>query len=202
MDLSKDLLPQISAVLSSPNGSTPAIAPEEITDEAESKLKHPREMTPDEIRARIIELGFGGDAARLENFCDLLRSQLPPGTGVAIRGSTVTGERWEDGSPFDAKGKGTSDIDVTLIGDQVMACWGQDGFYIPALHTKPAGDEYPEMAPSLEPLRRELQALAQRPVNFQATNNLILYVRDILMGQPYFMLIDPEASSDAQSSEL
>lgn len=167
-------------------------APLDVETDEKEKPKHPHEMTPKEIRARIIELGFEGDAARFEEFCERLRNGLPPGTCVAVRGSAVTGVRWEDGAPFDAKGKGTSDLDITLIGDQVMGCWNPDGFYIPALHTKPAGDEYPDMAPALEPLRRELQALAGRPVNFQATNNLVLYVRDILMGQPYFMLIEPE----------
>jgi hypothetical protein len=37
--------------------------------------------------------------------------------------------------------------------------------------------------------------LVGRPVNFQATSNLILFGRDVLMNQPYFKII--EAGADA-----
>jgi len=118
-----------------------------------------------------------------------LREGLPPGTGVALRGSVVTAERWEDGAPFDADGPGTSDLDVTLVGGEAMECWKPDAYYIPALHTMPLGDKDPEIAPNLEPLRRRLQELVGRPVNIQATSDLILYARDVLLGQPYFTII-------------
>ncbi|HEX8709201.1 MAG TPA: hypothetical protein VF723_13220 [Pyrinomonadaceae bacterium] len=154
--------------------------------------KDVKEMDAGEIRARIVRLGFGGDARRLEEFSETLRRGLPPGTGVALRGSVVTAERWEDGSPFDADGAGTSDLDVTLIGDEVMQYWEDGAFYIPALHTKPLGDKDPDIAPGLNPLRRSLQQIAGRPVNFQATSNLILFARDVLMNQPYFTLIEAE----------
>ncbi|MBD0327539.1 MAG: hypothetical protein ICV68_13970, partial [Pyrinomonadaceae bacterium] len=80
-------------------------------------------MTAEEIRERIIRLGFDGDEGRLEEFCAECRASLPEGTGVVLRGSVVTSERWEDGAPFDADGKGTSDLDVTLVGDKVMEYW-------------------------------------------------------------------------------
>ncbi|HEY0005522.1 MAG TPA: hypothetical protein VGB17_11985 [Pyrinomonadaceae bacterium] len=150
------------------------------------------EMTDEEIRGRIIKLGFNGDAKRFEEFCRRLREGLPSGTGVALRGSVVTAERWEDGAPFDADGAGTSDLDVTLIGDEVMQCWHEDAYYIPGLHTKPHGDKDPEIAPTLDALRRSLQHLAGRPVNFQATSNIILFARDVLMNQPYYTLIEAE----------
>jgi hypothetical protein len=156
-------------------------------------VKDPKEMSDEEIRARIIGLGFGGDTRRFEKFCQMLREDLPEGTGVALRGSVVTAERWEDGSPFDADGHGTSDLDVTLIGSRVMECWDADAYYIPALHTKPLGDKDPAIAPRLNPLRKALQELVGRPVNFQATSNLILYARDVLMNQPYFKIIEEEA---------
>jgi hypothetical protein len=57
--------------------------------------KSPREMTAEEIQARIIQLGFGGDRTRFEIFCEKLRQELPPKTGVALRGSVVTAERWK-----------------------------------------------------------------------------------------------------------
>lgn len=152
-------------------------------------------MSDEEIRARIIQLGFGGDQERFAAFCAKLQAELPPGTGVALRGSVVTSERWEDGAPFDANGVGTSDLDVTLVGNAVMECWEAEAFYIPLLHTKPLSDKDPHCARPLNTLRQELQALVGRPVNFQATNNLILYVRDVLLGQPYFMLLEPDTAS-------
>lgn len=151
-----------------------------------------KEMSDEEIRARVIELGFDGDARRFEEFCAAMREGLPAGTGVALRGSVVTGKRWEDGSPFDADGVGTSDLDVTLIGGKVMECWHEDEFYIPALHTKPLGDKAPEIAPALNPIRKKLQQMVKRPVNFQATSNMILFARDVLFDQPYFTIIEAE----------
>ena len=154
-----------------------------------------KEMGDEEIRARIINLGFGGDRRRFESFCEKLRAGLPKGTGVALRGSVITNERWQDGAPFDADGQGTSDLDVTLVGDQVMQYWDEEAFYIPALHTKPLGDKDPNIAPALNPLRKVLQQLVGRPVNFQATSNLVLFARDVLFGQPYFTIIETEEDS-------
>jgi hypothetical protein len=150
-----------------------------------------KEMSDDEIIERIVSLGFGGDYARFEAFKEKLRVGLPEGTGVALRGSVVTGEKFKDGRPFDADGPGTSDLDVALIGAKAMDCWEKDEFYIPALHTKPLGDKAPDIAPRLDPLRRELQQVAKRPVNFQATANIILFGRDVLFDEPYFVIIEP-----------
>lgn len=147
-------------------------------------------MTDAEILERIIELGFDGDPSHFESFCERLRAGLPAGTGVALRGSVVTNEKYKDGRPFDADGKGTSDLDVTLIGSQAMDCWDKDEFYIPALHTKPLGDKAPHIAPSLNPLREDLQSMVKRPVNFQATANIVLFVRDVLLDEPYHIIIE------------
>lgn len=148
------------------------------------------EMTEQEIRNRIVRLGFKGDEKLLQTFTEKLRAGLPPNTGVALRGSVVTNERYEDKRKFDADGPGTSDLDVTLIGDEVLKKWNEDSFYIPKLHTKPLCDEDPNIAPELRPLREELQKMMGRPVNFQATANIILFGRDVLFDQPYFMLIE------------
>lgn len=161
-------------------------------------VKDASEMSDEEMLTRIIRLGFDRDASRFERFRELLREGLPKGTGVALRGSVVTAERWEDGAPFDADGKGTSDLDVTLVGSRVMEYWDEDAFYIPALHTKPLGDKDPGIAPALNPLRESLQRLAGRPVNFQATNNLILFARDVLMNQPYFTIIEAEEEEETE----
>lgn len=161
------------------------------TSAAESE-KEVDEMSEAEILGRIVELGFDGDWELYKKFCEKLRNGLPEGTGVALRGSVVTNERYEDGEPFDAKGERTSDLDVALIGDEVRQMWDDDEYYIPMLHTKPLGDETARIAPVLEPLRRELQEMVKRPVHFQATANFIMFIRDVLMGQPYFMIIEPE----------
>ena len=150
-------------------------------------------MTDGEVRARILRLAFENSEELLERFCEKLRAGLPPGTGVALRGSVITDERYKDSQPFDADGKGTSDLDVTLIGSEVMENWNKDAFYIPKLHTKPLGDEDPGAAPSLNPLRAELQQMVKRPVNFQATANIVLFTRDVLFNQPYFTLIEAGA---------
>src|SRR5215470_962123 len=109
-----------------------------------------KEMTDKEILARIIRLGFGSNPRRFDQFCELLRKDLPEGTGVALRGSVITNERWKDGEPFDADGRNTSDLDVALIGDEVMLCWNESAYYIPGMHTKPLCDKDPAIAPRLE----------------------------------------------------
>ena len=73
-----------------------------------------------------------------------------------------------------------------------MEYWDKDAFYIPGLHTKPLCDEDPGIAIGLNKLRKDLQNLVGRPVNFQATSNLVLYARDVLFNEPYFTAIEPE----------
>ena len=144
---------------------------------------------------RIVRLAFDGDLLRYREFLAKLKAGLPEGTGVALRGSVVTNKRWKDGKQFDAEGRGTSDLDVTLVGDKVMEFWNEESFYIPGLHTKPLCDEDPTVAPGLNPLREELQKLAERPVAFQATSNLVLYARDVLFDEPYCMVIEAQKAS-------
>ena len=157
--------------------------------------KRVSKMSDEQIRERITRLAFDGDTLRFREFFKKLGAGLPAGTGVALRGSVVTNERWKDGKPFDASGRGTSDLDVTLVGAEVMQYWDKDAFYIPGLHTKPLCDEDPAIAPGLNTLREELQEMAGRPVNFQATSDVVLFARDVLFAEPYFMLIEPEKGS-------
>lgn len=154
-----------------------------------------KNTTEQDTEERIIRLAFDGDALRYREFKSKLKAGLPEGTSVALRGSAVTAKKWADGRPFDADGRGTSDLDVTLIGDKVMEFWNDDAYYIPALHTKPLCDEDPGVAPALNSLREELQKLAERPVNFQATANIILYSRDILFDEPYCVVIEAPKES-------
>jgi len=160
-----------------------------------SEPKSIKDMTAAQIEERIARLAFDGDALKYLEFCAKLKAGLPEGTGAALRGSVVTNKRWEDGKPFDAEGRGTSDLDVTLIGDKVMEFWNEDAFYIPRLHTKPLCDDDPSVAPALNPLREELQKIAGRPVAFQATSNLILYSRDVLFDEPYCTVIEAQKAS-------
>jgi hypothetical protein len=157
--------------------------------------KDVKEMDEKQIRERILLLGFGGDERLMMAFRKRLQADLPPGTGIVLRGSVVTNKRFEDGKPFDADGEGTSDLDVTLVGNKVMEYWDKDAYYIPGLHTKPLCDEDPAIAIGLDKLRKALQQLVGRPVNFQATANLVLYTRDVLFNEPYFTLIEAEAGS-------
>ena len=125
--------------------------------------KDPHEMNESEVRSRIVTLAFGGDERLFIAFYRKLQQGLPEGTGIVLRGSVVTNKRHEDGTPFDSLGKGTSDLDVTLVGSKVMQAWNADGYYIPGLHTKPLCDKDPDIAPSLNPLRESLQKLVAAP---------------------------------------
>jgi hypothetical protein len=157
--------------------------------------KDAHEMTTNELHARIVTLAFDGDERLFIAFYRKLQQGLPEGTGIVLRGSVVTNKRHEDGGAFDSLGKQTSDLDVTLVGSKVMEAWSPDGYYIPSLHTKPLCDKDPDIAPSLNPLRESLQKLVGRPVNFQATSSLVLYGRDVLFGEPYYVVV--EAGADA-----
>jgi hypothetical protein len=157
--------------------------------------KDAHEMSENELRSRIVTLAFGGDERLFIAFYRKLQQGLPEGTGIVLRGSVVTNQRHENGAPFDALGKGTSDLDVTLVGKKAMEMWNSDAYYLPGLHTKPLCDKDPEIAPSLNRLRESLQELVGRPVNFQATSSLVLYSRDMLFGEPYYVVVHAEADA-------
>ena len=74
-------------------------------------------LTEEQMRERVIELAFKGKPEQFQEFCSILREELPKNTGAVLRGSSITGVRWNDGAPFDSEGPGTSDLDLTLIGD-------------------------------------------------------------------------------------
>jgi hypothetical protein len=155
----------------------------------------PRGGPPDETtRARIVSLAFGGNEQRYEQFIAALREVTPPNVEVILRGSAVTGTRWADGEPFDSEGLGTSDLDITFIGRDMLKFW--DEFYIPKLHTVPLSDEHPDASPALTPLRRALCKLADRPVNLQASAGMVQFARDVLMDQPYVTLIEKQSGDD------
>jgi hypothetical protein len=153
-------------------------------------------LTEEEMRERVISLAFGGDRRRFGEFCDIVREAIPPDTCVVLRGSSVTGVRWDDGAPFDADGPGTSDLDLTLVGTEVLGHYILDGFYIPGVHTKPLSEKDPDIAPALVPLRERLVAMTGRPVNIQATRDFVMQLRGDWMGQPYLTLIGKVGGDD------
>ena len=155
------------------------------------------ELTEAQKRAHVIRLVFDGDEAKFQQFCDAVRDAIPLGVGAVLRGSAVTGTRWKDGAPFDADGPGTSDMDLTLIGGDALKLFRLDGFYVPGLHSRPLSDkEDPAIAPELAPLRQKLMAMVGRPVNIQATADLMMFLRGDLLGQPYLTLV---ARADKES---
>ena len=149
-----------------------------------------RELTDEEKRANVLRLAFGGDDERFAEFLRVLREDIPPGTGVVLRGSAVTGQRWKDGAPFDADGPGTSDLDLTLVGDQAIGLFTVTGFFIPGVHSRPLSEDDPHIAPDLIPLRETLMAMTGRPVNIQATRKAAMKFRGDTLGQPYVTLIE------------
>lgn len=162
-----------------------------MNEQVKAATEQMRELSDSQIRDRIVRLGFGGDWARYEMFLQAIKEALPCDVAVLLRGSAVIGVRWEDGAPFDADGPGTSDLDLTLVGGDMLKLWSDDAFYIPKLHTAPLNDDTPDSCPSLVPLRRALSKIAGRPVNIQATASVVQYVRDVLLDQPYFPLVEP-----------
>ena len=146
-------------------------------------------MSEEEMRGRVIRLAFGGDEGRFKEFCEVVRGAIPEETTVVLRGSSVTGERYDDGAPFDADGPGTSDLDLTLVGTEILGEYILDGFYLPGVHTKPLSDKDPDIAPKLVPLRDRLMKMVGRPVNIQATRDIWMSLRGDWLGQPYLTLI-------------
>ena len=149
-----------------------------------------QDLTEQQKRANVIRLVFGGSEEKFNKFCQVIRDAIPLGVGAVLRGSAVTGVRWKDGAPFDAEGPGTSDMDLTLVGGDALQMFRLDGFFVPGLHSRPLSDkEDPAIAPELVPLRHKLMAMVGRPVNIQATGDLVMFLRGDLLGQPYLTIV-------------
>jgi len=145
-----------------------------------------------EIRERVTRLAFDGDPQRYDEFVRELNDATPDGVEVILRGSAVTGHKWGTDEPFDADGPGTSDLDVTFVGGDMVMLFSD--FHIPGIHSAPLSEAHPFASTALLPLRNRLCAMTGRPVNLQATTSLVQYVRDVVMDQPYLVLLKkPEA---------
>src|SRR5689334_23996544 len=151
-----------------------------------------------EIRERVIRLVFGGDSRRYEEFVQVLREAATPGVEVILRGSAVTGHKFSSEEPFDADGPGTSDMDVTFVGGDMVMLFRE--FHIPGVHSVPLSEQHPFASPTLAPLRKRLCEMTNRPVNLQATTSLVQYLRDLAMDQPYLVLVHKPKADDAKES--
>jgi hypothetical protein len=147
------------------------------------------------IRERVIRLAFGGDRNHYDEFVRELRAATPAGVEVILRGSVVTGHKWRSPDvPFDADGPGTSDLDVTFVGGDMITLFRE--FHIPEIHSVPLSEAHPFASPALGSLRKRLCALTRRPVNLQATTSLVQFVRDVVMDQPYLVLLEKSESDE------
>lgn len=150
-------------------------------------------LSEQEKRDNVIRLAFEGRADRFDEFCRAVKEFVPPGTTAVLRGSAVTGRRWDDDAPFDADGPGTSDLDLTLVGDGPLVFFKPTGYFVPGVHSRPLSDADPDIAPDLVPLRRSLMDMVKRPVNIQASRDIVIQLRGDVFGQPYLTLfVKPE----------
>ena len=146
-------------------------------------------LTEQQKRDNVVRLAFHGDMRLFERFCREIEDAIPSGTSVVLRGSAVTGCRWNDKAPFDADGPGTSDLDLTLVGADVVRFFKVTGFFVPDVHSRPLSDDDPDIAPAFVALRRKLMAMVHRPVNIQASREIVIQFRGDLLGQPYLTLL-------------
>ena len=139
------------------------------------------------IRERVTKLAFGNDPKRYDEFVSVLSEATPDGVDVILRGSAVTGHKWGSDEPFDGEGPGTSDLDVTFVGGDMVMLFHE--FHIPGIHSVPLSEEHPYASSALGPLRVRLCEMTKRAVNLQATTSFVQYVRDVTMDQPYLVLV-------------
>jgi len=148
-----------------------------------------------EMRENVVRLAFGGDPRRFKEFCEIVRQAVPEANAGVLRGSAITGLRWRDGAPFDSDGPGTSDLDLTLVGSDVLRYYSVDGYWIPGIHSRPLSDDDPDIAPELVPLRERLMKMVGRPVNIQGTRDWVQSLREVWMGQPHLVLFGSVGAS-------
>jgi hypothetical protein len=134
----------------------------------------------------VLRRAFFNDRRLFERFTQLTRDAVPEAHAAVLRGSSITGVRYTDGAPFDCDGAGTSDLDLTLVGAEVLKYF--NAFWIPGSHSKPLSETDPDIAPDLVPLRRTLMDMVKRPVNIQGTRDWVQFFRGDIMEQPYLTL--------------
>lgn len=153
--------------------------------------------TQRKMRECVIKLAFGGDPRRFEEFVHVLSEATPDGVDVILRGSSITGHKHGSDEPFDADGPGTSDLDVTFVGGNMVMLFRE--FHIPEIHSVPLSKEHPFASPALAPLRKRLCEMTQRAVNLQATTSLVQYLREVTLDQPYLVLLKKPKAEEAET---
>jgi hypothetical protein len=89
------------------------------------------------------------------------------------------------------------------VGPDGVKFFNLSGFFVPGVHSRPLSDEDPDIAPPLVPLRKTLMEMVGRPVNIQASRDIVIQFRGDLLGQPYLTLFEKiEDPSDAASAHL
>jgi hypothetical protein len=169
------------AVLRSRSGSMPSLG--DVLG-----MLRPEGSEDPELLGGAIERAFAGDTQRFGRFVAALQAGVPPETRIGLRGSAVQGHAYATAEPFDARGPGSSDLDVVLFGEAAMAAWDPAAFFLSGVNTMPLADDNPWIAPSLEPARREAQAIAGRPVSIQAMTRWFMDLRSGLQGQSWVLL--------------
>lgn len=152
-----------------------------------------------ELRDNVVRLVFGGDEKRYTEFLNVLNEATPDGVQVILRGSAVTGHKWGSDEPFDHDGPGTSDMDVTFVGGDMVMLFRD--FHIPGIHSAPLSEAHPFASTALLPLRERLVKMTGRAVNLQATTSLVQFVRDVVMDQPYLVLLDKRNDEEKAKDE-
>jgi hypothetical protein len=166
-----------------------------LAEKSRTSSDKPDTETQTQMRERVIRLAFGNDPKQFDEFLRVLREATPDGVDVILRGSSVTGHKWGSDEPFDAEGPGTSDLDVTFVGGDMVMLFRS--FHIAGIHSVPLSKEHPFASPALAPLRDRLCEMTKRAVNLQATTSLVQYVRDVVMDQPYLVLLKKPKAEDA-----
>ncbi|HLY12844.1 MAG TPA: hypothetical protein VKR24_00720 [Candidatus Limnocylindrales bacterium] len=141
-----------------------------------------------ELLQQAVDRAFNGDIGRLARFVAALAAALPPGTRVYLRGSAVAGASYRSHEPFDARGPGSSDLDIVVCGPEAMALFSDDGFYIPGINSRPLCDTERDVAPRLDAARSAAQAMAGRPVSIQAMDEAFLNIRSAAQETPFIPL--------------
>jgi len=155
--------------------------------------------TQSEMRECVTKLAFGGDPQRFDEFVRVIDEATPDGVEVILRGSSITGHKFGSDEPFDGDGPGTSDLDVTFVGGDMVTLFRE--FHIPGIHSVPLSEEHPFASHSLGPLRKKLCEMTGRAVNLQATTSLVQNVRDATMDQPYLVLLTKPKVDEGETSK-
>ena len=135
---------------------------------------------------------FGDRTDRLGRFLLALRDGLPDDTTIHLRGSAVNGTSYESGQPFDARGPGTSDLDVVVVGAAAGDLWVDEARLLGGVNSLPLCDGEEWVAPALDPARREAQAIVGRPVSIQSMAQWFLDLRAAIQDQAYISLEPPQ----------